>query len=90
MSVIGWLAAVWGGCAPLSLFFCARTRFLEPNAMLVFRVFAAIWVGPLVAVTALTTAAISVLASGLGAERTAAALAWWRTTRTDADTDWIP
>lgn len=82
---MGWLAVVWGGCAPVSLFFCTRTRFLEPNAMLVFRIFAAIWAGPLVAAAALITAAISMLASTLGAEQTASALAWWRTAHTDAD-----
>ena len=78
MPVIAWLAAVWGACAPVSLLYCVRTRFLEPNQMLVFRLFAAVWVGPLLTLVALLTAVAALLARGAGAERAAEALAWWR------------
>jgi hypothetical protein len=78
MSATAWVAVVWGACAPLSIVYCVRTGFLERNEVLGFRIMAALWVGPLVALVATASAAGAGVAHLVGAAHAEQALSWWR------------
>jgi hypothetical protein len=79
--VATWAAVlvVYGASAPLALAFALRTGFLpRGDPIVVLRLPAVLWIGPLVALVAAGCAVGVLVARGAGAERAAAALAWWR------------
>lgn len=79
MSTLAWVAVVWSASAPLALFWAWRYGFFPPgDPILAFRVPAVIWIGPAIALVALGSGLVALLAARAGNVDLAGALAWWR------------
>ncbi|MEZ5101467.1 MAG: hypothetical protein R3C15_17050 [Thermoleophilia bacterium] len=70
---------VYGLSAPLALAWANASGFLPwGDPVVVLRLPAVVWIGPAIALVAIGSIAVAAVARAAGAERTEAALAWWR------------
>ena len=79
MSSLAIAAVVYGACAPLAIFWARRVGFLPAgDPIVLLRLPAVVWIGPLLALFAVASAAAALAAHAVGADRSERALAWWR------------
>lgn len=71
---------VYGLSAPVALAWANAGGFLPwGDPIVALRLPAVLWIGPAIALVALGSVVAAAVARALGADRTEAALAWWRT-----------